>query len=224
MPLEAEPPKVAVSQPDEPRLLPQETVDVPKHRIKRERADDQEDHLVVASTAAAERTAPVPPVFKRPAAVAGGDVVKAVLVPEVASDNGAADADEAAIIAKRVKADGPKAARVDALRIAGHWSDALPAMQPEPQRVGKTHWDHVLEEAVWLAKEVNNERTWKRKVQSRELLIVSRVLVQACRNVALAAKRGLEEMRKITGGSVGSALQRAAPHEEVISLPFFPLF
>ena len=104
--------------------------------------------------------------------------------------------DVLAAAAGRARSDAGRAAALDALRLRGHVETDVAAAQSEPQR-GKTHWDHVLEEAVWLAREVHTERSWKQK---------------AARNVAHAAKKGLEEMSKITG-TVGHGLKKDGDDE-----------
>jgi hypothetical protein len=103
---------------------------------------------------------------------------------------------------KRARKDAPVAARLDRLRMMGHAEEALDVAQLEPTR-SKCHWDHLLEEAVWLAREVHGERAWKQK---------------AARQVAHAAKKGLEEMAKIKGGTIGNALRKEG--DEVWFVPF----
>lgn len=61
-----------------------------------------------------------------------------------------------AAAAKRARRDAPAALRVARLRAAGHWSDDLPAAQAEPAPP-KTHWSYLLDEAVWLAREVPSQ-------------------------------------------------------------------
>jgi hypothetical protein len=104
---------------------------------------------------------------------------------------------DASQVSKRARHDVIAASKLDKLRLLGHVDSDLAAAQIEPVRA-KCHWDHLLEEAVWLAREVHGERGWKQK---------------AARQVAHAAKKGLEEMAKIKGGTIGHGLRKEGDDE-----------
>ena len=134
---------------------------------------------------------------------------------------GAAGAEDGpgAAAAKRARRDAPAALRVARLRAAGHWSDDLPPAQSEPTPP-KTHWGYLLDEAVWLAREVrrvyavvcvcvcadggrqvHGERAWKQK---------------AARQTAQAARKGLEELARLRGGRLGAVLAREGDQEAAL--------
>ncbi|KAI7839523.1 hypothetical protein COHA_006706, partial [Chlorella ohadii] len=77
---------------------------------------------------------------------------------------------------------------------------------PEPKR-GKMHWDCVLEEMAWLAKEFAKERTWKLKtakkcavaVQRSNLDLESRVLVRAQNEEKERRKRAAWIAKEVMG-------------------------
>jgi len=68
---------------------------------------------------------------------------------------------------------------------------AVPAAKPDPAR-NKTHWDHLLEEMAWLARDSDRERKWKRKqarkaataVKGSRLDIESRAVAREAAEVA----------------------------------------
>ena len=68
---------------------------------------------------------------------------------------------------------------------------AVPAAKPDPAR-NKTHWDHLLEEMAWLARDSERERKWKRKqarkaataVKGSRLDIESRAVAREAAEVA----------------------------------------
>ena len=73
-------------------------------------------------------------------------------------------------------------------------------------RKGKTHWDHVLEEMVWLAKEFQRERRWKiqqaRKaanaVARSKLDLESRVVVRAQEEEKMIRRRAAWIAREVS--------------------------
>ncbi|EFN53525.1 hypothetical protein CHLNCDRAFT_136617, partial [Chlorella variabilis] len=97
---------------------------------------------------------------------------------------------------------------------------------PEPKR-GKTHWDCLLEEMAWLAKEFSKERTWKLKsakryahaAQRSNLDLESRVVVRAREEERAVRKRAAwiakEPLELRLPNAVPWLLQRRVPFESV---------
>lgn len=63
-------------------------------------------------------------------------------------------------IASKAAHDAQILKRVRTLQKDGLWLPKRIAAQPEPPRT-KTHWDYLLEEMAWLAKDFQDERRWK---------------------------------------------------------------
>ena len=77
---------------------------------------------------------------------------------------------------------------------------------PEPKRK-KTHWDHVLQEMVWLAKEFQKERKWKLQsakrfastVQRSNMDLESRVFIREKEEEKAARKRAAWISKEVMG-------------------------
>ncbi|WIA20226.1 hypothetical protein OEZ85_006067 [Tetradesmus obliquus] len=77
---------------------------------------------------------------------------------------------------------------------------------PEPKR-NKCHWDHLLEEAEWMAKEFQRERGWKlkqakrfvRAVKASKLDVESRAEVRAAEEVAKIRRHAGWISRQVAG-------------------------
>lgn len=50
--------------------------------------------------------------------------------------------------------------RIEALKATGRWSFRQQARFVAPER-SKSHWDHLLEEALWLQVDFRQEKRWK---------------------------------------------------------------
>lgn len=61
--------------------------------------------------------------------------------------------------------------RIKALDTAGNFSATPRVKWPEPERK-KTHWDFLLEEAVWLATDFRQERKWKMALAKKTATMV----------------------------------------------------
>jgi len=82
---------------------------------------------------------------------------------------------------------------------------------PEPARP-KTHWDYLLEEMAWLAKDMEKERRWKAKQAKRFVFAVvrgrhdleSRGLRQVRINVPASVNMKIYEERLFQKNMLGS--------------------
>ena len=63
------------------------------------------------------------------------------------------------------------AERIKELDSAGNFSATPRVKWPEPERK-KTHWDFLLEEAVWLATDFRQERKWKVALAKKTAMMV----------------------------------------------------
>ncbi|KAL4852636.1 Protein PHOTOPERIOD-INDEPENDENT EARLY FLOWERING 1 [Chlorella vulgaris] len=128
--------------------------------------------------------------------------------PAQAAAQAAAAAAEAAAAAaeaqrQRREEDG---VLVEAGRIKATRGALKVAPCPEPKR-GKTHWDCLLEEMTWLAKEFAKERQWKLKhakkyalaVQRSEKDLESRVLVRAREEEKALIRRAAWVAKEVMG-------------------------
>lgn len=60
---------------------------------------------------------------------------------------------------------------------------------PREPRRPKTHWDHVLEEMVWLSKDFESERKWK-------LAQAKKVAIRASKSLLDHATRGEKKVKE----------------------------
>ncbi len=63
-------------------------------------------------------------------------------------------------LAKKAAHDAHILNRASMLQMQGLWSSKRLTKLPEPPR-GKTHWDYLLEEMVWMANDFAEEKKWK---------------------------------------------------------------
>ena len=106
-----------------------------------------------------------------PASTVAQSPAPALVLPDVGEDT-------TADVAERASRDASILSRVLALQREGLWSVHRQAKPPEPPR-RKVHWDHLLEEMSWLAKDFAEERKWKMalaKKVSRQVLKYHREL------------------------------------------------
>ncbi|KAJ0793764.1 putative DNA helicase chromatin remodeler HSA family [Helianthus annuus] len=63
------------------------------------------------------------------------------------------------------------------------------ALEPpkEPQRP-RTHWDHLIEEMVWLSKDFESERKWK-------LALAKKIAIRASKGMVDQATRGERKVK-----------------------------
>lgn len=66
----------------------------------------------------------------------------------------------------------------------------------EPQRP-KTHWDHVLEEMVWLSKDFESERKWKLAQAKKVAIRASKGMLDQATREEKKMKEGEQRLRKV---------------------------
>ncbi|KAL0041297.1 hypothetical protein WJX77_011458 [Trebouxia sp. C0004] len=90
----------------------------------------------------------------------------------------------------------------------------LPAF-PEPKR-GKAHWDHVLEEMNWMAKEFSKERRWKIAQAKRFAKLVSKSNLDVEGRERLRRKEELLNLKKRAAWIAKEAMQFWRKAERVV--------
>ena len=67
---------------------------------------------------------------------------------------------------EKMKAEASVLQRIGDLQKEGMWYDKRLPKVKEPERI-KTHWDYVLEEAMWMQMDFHQERKWKQMAAKR---------------------------------------------------------
>eukprot|EP00727_Mastigamoeba_balamuthi_P012363 m51a1_g775 hypothetical protein (1328) ;mRNA; f:586352-593579 len=81
--------------------------------------------------------------------------------------------------------------RVKRLIAAGLWRPSLPPRVPDPPRL-KSHWDCLLQEAVWLSADFAGERRWKAAAASA----LARAVAQRGQVAIVARRTATEALRR----------------------------
>jgi E1A-binding protein p400 len=86
--------------------------------------------------------------------------------------------------------------RIKALDSAGNFSATPRVKWPEPERK-KTHWDFLLEEAVWLATDFRQERKWKMAMAKKTATMVMKWHAQRVASSQRNLKAEQVKVRKV---------------------------